>query len=233
MLRCEWSSAETRCLWFFSSRRSSSWDSGDPPNSLWARHYSFSSSSPSSGGTGTAKPRPPPVPCLAATSVRVHPCRLVRADALAWDRRPSRAVCTESSYDPVGTVDCSISGAQCPDPTGLERDRLARAASAIAESLGSVAVTVDATPGGANVTIQFADRLSAGHGSSVAPDNGEDPIRVRAGCASDEAIRYTASRYPAPRHEVVLAPVPSTVDPESATSRPRRPRRSRQAGEAE
>ncbi|PPH67647.1 FtsK/SpoIIIE domain-containing protein [Rathayibacter rathayi] len=67
----------------------------------------------------------------------------------------------------------------------------------------------------------------------VAPDNGGDPIRVRAGYASDEVIRYTAARYPAPRHEVVLAPVPSTVDPESATSRPRRPRRSRKTGEAE
>lgn len=45
-------------------------------------------------------------------------------------------------------------------PMGLERYRLALAASAIAESLGSVAVTVDAAPGGANVTVQFADPLA-------------------------------------------------------------------------
>lgn len=55
-------------------------------------------------------------------------------------------------------------------PMGLERDRLALAASAIAESLGSVAVTVDAAPGGANVTVQFADPLAQ---PVMVPDPGD------------------------------------------------------------
>lgn len=61
-------------------------------------------------------------------------------------------------------------------PMGLERDRLAVAASAIAESLGSVAVTVDAAPGGANVTVQFADPLAQ---PVMVPDPG-DKVDLRA-----------------------------------------------------
>jgi S-DNA-T family DNA segregation ATPase FtsK/SpoIIIE len=65
----------------------------------------------------------------------------------------------------------------------------------------------------------------------VAPDNGGDPIRVRAGYASDDVIRYTAERYPAPRHEAVIVPDPVPTDPEASSPRPRRPRRSRKTGE--
>lgn len=61
-------------------------------------------------------------------------------------------------------------------PLGMERDRLALAASAIPESLGAVAVTVHAAPGGANVTVQFADPLAQ---PVMVPDPG-DHVGLRA-----------------------------------------------------
>ncbi|GAB3615895.1 FtsK/SpoIIIE domain-containing protein [Okibacterium endophyticum] len=65
----------------------------------------------------------------------------------------------------------------------------------------------------------------------VVPDNGGDPLRVRAGYALDDVIRYTAERYPAPRQEAIVVPADVPTDPEASSPRPRRPRRSRKTGE--
>jgi S-DNA-T family DNA segregation ATPase FtsK/SpoIIIE len=58
----------------------------------------------------------------------------------------------------------------------------------------------------------------------VVPEDGTPPIRVRAGYATDEAIRIVASRYPAPVQ--VPVNVPQNLEPGSAR-RPQRPRATR------
>ena len=52
----------------------------------------------------------------------------------------------------------------------------------------------------------------------VVPEDGTAPVRVRAGYASDEAIRSVATRFPAPR-QIPLQPATATRDLERRTSR--------------
>jgi S-DNA-T family DNA segregation ATPase FtsK/SpoIIIE len=65
----------------------------------------------------------------------------------------------------------------------------------------------------------------------VAPEDGGDPIRVRAGHASDELITQVADAFEAPNHVEIRVPEPSAPDDTTPPSRPRRARRTPKTGE--
>ena len=65
----------------------------------------------------------------------------------------------------------------------------------------------------------------------VAPEDGGDPIRVRAAYASDDVIRYAAATYEAPRHELIRTPAPATAETDDTPPRSSRARRNRKTGE--
>jgi S-DNA-T family DNA segregation ATPase FtsK/SpoIIIE len=64
----------------------------------------------------------------------------------------------------------------------------------------------------------------------VAPDDGGDPIRVRAGHANDELIAQVADAFEAPHHVEITIPKPDLSE-EQTTPRPRRSRRTQKTGE--
>lgn len=65
----------------------------------------------------------------------------------------------------------------------------------------------------------------------IVPDDGSDPVRVRAGTVTDEMIRAAAREYPAPRQRPIVIPEPAAAEPATA-SRSRRPRRTTKGEEA-
>jgi S-DNA-T family DNA segregation ATPase FtsK/SpoIIIE len=65
----------------------------------------------------------------------------------------------------------------------------------------------------------------------VIPEDGGDPVRVRASYASDEVIRWAATTYEAPRHEVIQVPTAAPSDTDAPSPRSTRARRNRKTGE--
>ena len=64
----------------------------------------------------------------------------------------------------------------------------------------------------------------------VVPEDGRDPIRVRAGHSTDELIAGVAEAFPAP-HPFVAKPTAPEPSESTTPSRPRRPRRTPRTGE--
>ncbi len=64
----------------------------------------------------------------------------------------------------------------------------------------------------------------------VVPDDGGDPIRVRAGHANDELIAQVADAFEAPHHVEITIPTPD-ISEKQTTPRPRRSRRTQKTGE--
>ncbi|WP_460580976.1 hypothetical protein [Humibacter ginsengisoli] len=62
----------------------------------------------------------------------------------------------------------------------------------------------------------------------VVPEDGSDPIRVRAGNVSDDMIQYAAWNYPAPKQIPVTLPEPASTS--AGAPRPRRTRRAAKEG---
>ncbi|MGA1836414.1 FtsK/SpoIIIE domain-containing protein [Herbiconiux sp. 11R-BC] len=65
----------------------------------------------------------------------------------------------------------------------------------------------------------------------VVPEDGGDPIRVRAGHATDELITQVADAFEAPQHIEITVPQSDAPDEAATSARPRRSRRTQKTGE--
>jgi S-DNA-T family DNA segregation ATPase FtsK/SpoIIIE len=65
----------------------------------------------------------------------------------------------------------------------------------------------------------------------VVPEDGSDPIRVRAGHATDELIMQVADAFEAPHHVEIQVPKPDVPEDSPTSPRPRRSRRTQKTGE--
>nr|WP_244893127.1 FtsK/SpoIIIE domain-containing protein [Agreia bicolorata] len=63
------------------------------------------------------------------------------------------------------------------------------------------------------------------------PEDGGDPIRVRAGHATDELITQVADAFEAPHHIEITVPQPEVPNEAATSARPRRSRRTQKTGE--
>jgi len=65
----------------------------------------------------------------------------------------------------------------------------------------------------------------------VVPEDGSDPVRVRAGHATDELITQVADAFEAPHHVKIHIPKPDVSEDTTTSPRPRRSRRTQKTGE--